>query len=222
MNESIELILRSLPLLCQGAVMTLQVLAASATLSLILGTLFGILTSTKLQIPFLSRLIEATSFTLRAVPLFIQLLIVYFVLPDLLSFNLESFPASVIALGLCSSGYVTQIVRTGINNISVVQWETAATLGLTTFQTLRYIIFPQTISHILPLLNNELDALLKSTSIVSSIGMLEITRIGMNIVSREMEPAAIYLTLAFFYLCMSFILNRFSRFLERRCMYVKG
>jgi His/Glu/Gln/Arg/opine family amino acid ABC transporter permease subunit len=220
--NTLDLIFRSLPLLCQGALMTLQVLLFSATLSLIIGTFLGSLCCSKLKIPFISRFIEALTFVLRAVPFFVQLLIAYFVLPDLLGFNLEPFPASVIALGLCSSGYTAQIVRSGLNSIPLSQWETAATLGYTPWQTLRYIIFPQAFKLILGPLNNELDALLKSTAIVSSIGMLELTRMGMNIVSREMEPVPIYLTVALFYLCMSVLLKLLTQTLEKRLSDVKG
>jgi ABC-type amino acid transport system permease subunit len=74
---------------------------------------------------------------------------------------------------------------------------------------------------VLPAFNNELDGLLKSTAIVSSIGLLELTRMGMNIVSREMEPVPIYLIVALFYLCMSAFLNFIGRTLERRISYVK-
>ena len=214
--NTLDLIVRSLPLLCSGALMTLQVLFFSALFSFSAGTFFGILCSTKLKLPLLSSFIEGITFVFRAVPFFVQLLIVYFVLPDLFGFNLELFPASVIALGLCSSGYVAQIVRSGINSIPEAQWESAFTLGYTTYQTLRYVVLPQMFRHILGPLNNELDSLLKSTAIVSSIGMLELTRMGMNIVSREMEPVPIYLTVALFYLCMSALLNLITRSFERK------
>jgi len=76
--------------------------------------------------------------------------------------------------------------------------------------------------HVLPAFNNELDSLLKSTAVVSSIGMLELTRMGMNIVSREMEPVPIYLTVALFYLGMSALLNSAARLIEKRISYVKS
>lgn len=220
-NTYISLLSRSLPLLLKGMVMTVQILLSSAALSLTLGLLFGIASCNRLRIPFLSQAIEFLTFVLRAIPFFVQLLLVYFVLPDLLGFNLESFPASVIALGLCSSGYVAQMVRGGLNGIPQAQWESAFALGLNTLQSLRHIILPQMVRHVLPMWNNELDALLKSTSIVSAIGMLELTRMGMNIVSREMQPVAIYLTVAFFYVCMSALLNLITRVLERRLIDVK-
>jgi len=202
--------------------MTVQIMICSASLSLTLGLLFGVVSCNKLKIPFLSHATEFLTFVLRSIPFFVQLLLVYFVLPDLMGVQLAPFPASIIALGLCSSGYVAQIVRGGLNSMPQTQWESAFTLGLNTPQSLWHIILPQVGRSILPMLNNELDALLKSTSIVSSIGMLELTRMGMNIVSREMQPIPIYLTVAFFYVCMSAVLNLVARTLERRLIYVRS
>lgn len=215
----LDFLSRSYPLLLKGTLMTVQVLLAAASVSFTLGLVLGIFSCSRLKLPVISPLVEAITFVYRAIPFYVQLLIVYFVLPDLLGFNLEPFPASVIALGMCSAGYVAQIVRGGINAIPAAQWEAAFSLGYSKVESLRYIILPQMIRHALPAFNNELDALLKSTAVVSSIGMLELTRMGMNLVSREMEPVPIYLTVAFFYLCMSAFLNIITRKLEK---YVKN
>lgn len=216
----IDLLSRSYPLLIQGTVMTIQVLLGAASISFTLGLVMGIFSCNRLKIPVISTMVEGISFVYRAIPFYVQLLIVYFVLPDLLGFNLEPFSASVIALGMCSAGYVAQIVRGGMNALPEAQWEAASTLGYNRWQSLRYIILPQMFRNVLPAFNNELDSLLKSTAMASSIGMLELTRMGMNLVSREMEPVPIYLTVAFFYLCMSAVLNLFTRNLEKR--YVKN
>ncbi len=221
-DSYISLLTRSLPLLFKGAAMTVQILISAVGLSLLLGLVFGLLSCSKLRIPILSQAVESLTFVLRAIPFFVQLLLVYFVLPDLFGINLEPFSASVIALGLCSSGYIAQIVRGGLNSIPPIQWESAFSLGFNQLQSLCYIILPQVGRNILPMLNNEFDSLLKSTSIVSSIGMLELTRIGMNLVSREMQPVAIYLTVALFYLGLSACLNLIMRAFERRFTYVKN
>ncbi|HEX2579093.1 MAG TPA: amino acid ABC transporter permease [Rhabdochlamydiaceae bacterium] len=221
MNTYLELFLRCAPLLLKGTVMTLQVLLGSALLSFSLGTVMGILSCKRLKIPLISPIVEGIAFVFRAIPFYVQLLIVYFVLPDLMRFNLEPFSASVISLGMCSAGYVAQIVRGGLNAIPPAQWEAADALGYTTQNSLRYIVLPQMLKTAVPAFNNELDALLKSTAVVSSIGMLELTRIGMNLVSREMEPVPIYLTVALFYLCMSALLNGLARKFEQRISYVK-
>lgn len=214
--NTIDLLSRSYPLLLKGTLMTIQVMLGAASISFSLGLVMGILSCERLKIRGISSIVEGISFVYRAIPFYVQLLIVYFVLPDLLGFNLEPFSASVIALGMCSAGYVAQIVRGGINAIPAVQWEAAFSLGYDTKQSLRHIILPQMLRNVLPAFNNELDSLLKSTAMVSSIGMLELTRMGMNLVSREMEPVPIYLTVAFFYLCMSALLNLITRNLEKK------
>jgi polar amino acid transport system permease protein len=219
--EYIDFLSRFYPLLLKGMLMTVQVLLASASVSFVFGLGFGILLCKRLRIPILSHLVGGVAFVYRAVPFFVQLLIVYFVLPELLGVNFDPFAASVIALGMCSSGYVAQIVCAGINSIPTSQWEAAFTLGYTRFQSLRYIILPQMARNVLPVFNNELDALLKSTAIVSSIGLLELTRVGMNIVSRELDPIRVYLTIASIYLLLSALLNLITRNFERKIAYVK-
>lgn len=211
-----DFILRLLPLLMKGVLMTLKVFVFSAMISCILGTFLGILTCHYLKIPFLGRIVSWATFVLRAVPFYIQLMIVYFVIPELLGWNFSPFVAAVVALGVCSSSYVAQIVKAGINTIPLGQWETAFVLGLTKRETLWFVILPQMIKNVLPTFNNELDALLKSTAIVSSIGLLELTRVGMNLVSREMKVVPIYLAVALCYLCLSALLNRLTKIIERR------
>jgi len=220
--DYLNLIYRSLPLLVQGAWMTFQVLIAASCISLSLGLILGVFTCERLRSNVIAPFIEVIAFILRAIPFYVQLLIVYFVLPDLLNINMEAFTASIIALGLCSSAYVAQVVRCGINSIPIEQWEVASTLGYSTTASLRYIIFPQMLRNVLPAITNELDALLKSTAILSSIGLLELTRMGMNIVSREMEPMVIYLSIAAFYVMISAGINIVSRYIEKRFRYANS
>ena len=220
--SSVDLLYKSMPLLIQGASLTLQILLYSACVSICLGTLFGVGTCLRLRSALWGPLLESITFILRAVPFYVQLLIVYFVLPDLVSMNMDAFTASVLSLGICSSGYVAQVVRCGINSILKEQWEEAATLGYSTKATLRYTILPQMIRNILPALTSELDALAKSTAILSSIGLLELTRMGMNIVSREMEPLIIYLLVAAFYVLISGVINLLSKYLETRIRYANS
>ncbi|MFA6916118.1 MAG: amino acid ABC transporter permease [Parachlamydiales bacterium] len=221
---SFDLILRSMPLLAKGAWLTLQILLAAGVLSLVLGSCMGIMTCERLRQRFrvLPWILETFTFILRAVPFYVQLLIVYFVLPDILQIDLDAMTASIFALGVCSSGYMTQVIRCGINSIPIEQWELASTLGYTTKECVRFVILPQTLRNILPAMTNELEALLKSTAILSSIGLLELTRVGMNIVSREMEPLTIYLTLAVFYIALSGGITLAARLLERKMNYVNA
>ena len=213
----VDLLSRSLPLLLMGFAMTIQILILSATLSFSLGLIFGTLCCDEIHIPILSRPLQLITFILRAIPFYVQLLLVYFIVPDILGIELDALPASILALGLCSSGYVCQIVRAGINSIPLIQWETAAVLGYGRLSTLRCIILPQMLQNVLPAFNNELESILKSTSILSAIGTLELTRIGMNIVSRELKyPLTIYLIIATFYVAISSLLNFVAKYLEKR------
>ncbi len=199
--------------------MTVKVLLISSLISFSLGLTFGIFCCEELKIPVVSPALQFFTFILRAIPFFVQLLIVYFVLPDLIGINLDVFPASVLALGICSAGYVCQIVRAGINSIPQSQWEAAFALGYNRPNTLMFIILPQMFRNVLPAFNNEIESMLKSTAILSSIGMLELTRIGMNIVSREMkQPITIYLIVASFYVLMSTVLNFVAKYFERRML----
>ena len=222
MKENYLIIMNFLPLFLKGTLTTIYVFLSAGSLSLFLGTIFGVFSSKYFQISFLSKTIELINFITRAIPFFVQLLICYFVIPELLHIDISSFTASVISLGICSSGYVAQFIRGSINAVSIIQIEAAFTLGYSPTKTLLNIILPQAFRIALPSLNNELDALLKSTAIISSIGILELTRIAMNLVSREMKPIPIYLFIAFLYLCLSSVLNIFTKTLEKRLSYVKN
>lgn len=221
-STSFDLILRSLPLLLKGAALSLQIFAIASPLSLVLGGMMGSLTCSRLRCGWVASAIEGITFVLRAVPFYVQLLIAYFVLPDLLGIDLEAFTAAIIALSLCSAGYTAQIVRGGLNAVPKEQWEAAYTLGYSVIDSLRFIIFPQLLRNILPALTGEFDALLKSTAILASIGLLELTRIGMNIVSREMDPLPIYLAVAGLYVGISASINIISKKLEKRWRYVNN
>lgn len=222
MENYLSLLSKSLPLLGKGISMTLQVFLSASVISLLLGGTMGALCCNRIRIPVVTPGIEVLTFVLRGVPFYVQLLIVYFVLPDIIGCNLPPFSASVVALGLCSSGYVAQLVRGALNGIPAAQWESAFVLGYTPIRSLIRIIFPQMVRIVLPSVNNELDSLLKSTSVISTIGILELTRVGMNLVSREMDPVPIYLTIALLYLLVSASLNFLCKNLEQRLVYVKN
>lgn len=214
--NSLDLIIDSIPLLAKAAVTTIQLWLTSAIISLIVGLLFGILRSKNVRIYGLSISFDFVTFILRGVPFYVQLLLAYFVVPDLLGINPSAFVCAVVSLGLCSASYVSQIVRAGIDAISPGQWEAAFILGYSKIQTLRYVILPQVLRNVLPSINGELDQLLKSTSILSSIGVLELTRAALNIISIQMQPIPVYLTVAALYLVMSSVLNFVTSQLEWR------
>jgi His/Glu/Gln/Arg/opine family amino acid ABC transporter permease subunit len=218
-NLNYTLIQQSLPLLMQGLATTLTLWLTCSTLALGIGFIIGLARSTRLRQSLISPALDACTFVLRGIPFYVQLLIAYFVLPDLLGINLSATSAAIVSLGLCSAAYVSQIVRGGINAIPDGQWEACAVLGYTTGQTVWYVIIPQMLRTVVPMLTNELDQLLKSTAIVSSIGVMELTRAGMNVIARELNPLSIYLTMAVLYVVLSGLLAIVSRLLAKGVAY---
>lgn len=207
------------PLLLEGMLTTIKVWACTALISMVIGTIWGILRCRRLRVPILSQILDTLTFVLRGVPFYVQLLIVYFVLPDLININLSPTLAGIISLGLCSAAYTSQLIRGGINSIADEQWEAAWVLGIPKIETLSNIIMPQTIRTILPMLCSELDMLLKSTSIISAIGVLELTRVGMNIIASEMQVVSVYIIIALMYLSVSSLLNLGFSMCERKYAY---
>ena len=116
--------------------------------------------------------------------------------------NLDPFIAGMIAMGINSGAYIGEIVRGGIESIAKGQMEAARSLGLTYWQAMRYVILPQTLVRILPALGNEFIALLKDSSLVSTIAIAELTRSGQIIITRTLNRLKL-VGVALFYFIMT-------------------
>jgi len=215
-NSIVQLIMTSGPLLLQGFWTTVLLSLCSITIGLSCGMVIGIACSHKMRIPGLAHLLDLYVFCVRGIPFFVQLLMVYFVLPDLLGIELSPFSAGALALGNCSTGYVAEIVRAGINALPAGQWEASAALGYSTYAAIKHIIIPQMLTHTMPTLFNEFISVILSTSIISQIGTLELTKVGANIIAREMNPLPTYAVLALLYLLLTTCASWTGRYLERR------
>jgi polar amino acid transport system permease protein len=152
----------------------------------------------------------------RGTPLFVQILIVYYALPEVIGLSFTPFTAGVIALGINSTAYISEIVRGGINAIPEGQWEAAYVIGLNPLQILQGIVLPQALRITLPGLTNELTALIKETSILMVIGVAELTKVSKDIVARELDPMTIYLAAALIYLTMTSLASWTTQGLQKR------
>lgn len=130
--------------------------------------------------------------------------------------RVEPFIAAVAACGINSGAYVSEIFRAGIQAIDVGQMEAGRSLGLTWWQTMRFIILPQAFKNILPPLGNEFIAMLKDSSLVSVIGFEELTRRGQLIIAQTYGSFEIWMTVAVLYLIMTMAISRIVAFLEKR------
>ncbi|MBX9254633.1 ABC transporter permease subunit [Desmonostoc muscorum CCALA 125] len=212
---SINVILQAVPTLLQGALVTLQLTILSVVFGLIGGSLIGIIRLS--HIAPLRWLARAYVDFFRGTPLLVQIFMIYFGLPAILqelglTFSFDRLVAGVIALSLNSAAYIAEVVRAGIQSIEVGQGEAAQSLGLSSVQTMSYVIFPQAFRRMIPPLGNEFISLLKDTSLVSVIGFEELLRKGQLIVADSYRAFEIYAGVAVVYLCLTLLSSQaFSR-----------
>lgn len=152
----------------------------------------------------------------RAVPILVLILWVYYGLPVLAGISISVFWAGVIALALSDSAFEAEIFRAGIQSIDKGQYEAAHAISLSYADTMRYVILPQAIRRILPALGNQLVYMLKMSSLVSVIGMQELTRKANELNVTEYRALEIYSVLVLEYLVLILAVSAGVRWLERR------
>ena len=153
---------------------------------------------------------------IRSIPLLVLILWVYYGLPQVAGISISMFWAGVLALSISDSAFQAEIFRAGIQSINRGQHEAAASISLNYRDTMRYVILPQAIKRILPALGNQLVYMLKMSSLVSVIGMQELTRRANELVVTEYRPLEIYTILVIEYLVLILLVSAAVRWLERR------
>ena len=152
----------------------------------------------------------------RAVPILVLILWVYYGLPQVADISISVFWAGVLALAISDSAFQAEIFRAGIQSIDRGQHEAAHSISLTYADKMRYVILPQAIKRILPALGNQLVYMLKMSSLVSVIGMEELTRRANELVVTEYRPLEIYTVLVLEYLVLILVVSAGVRWLELR------
>ena len=209
-----ELIQRALPILLMGAGVTIEITAFSVAIGFFIGLFVGIARISQFKILQIMAAVYADC--IRGTPLLVQIFLIYFALPMAIGQRVEPFIAAVAACGINSGAYVSEIFRAGIQAIDVGQMEAGRSLGLTWWQTMRFIILPQAFKNILPPLGNEFIAMLKDSSLVSVIGFEELTRRGQLIIAQTYGSFEIWMTVAVLYLIMTMAISRIVAFMEKR------
>lgn len=157
---------------------------------------------------------------IRGTPVILQLMIIYYVIFKSVDINI--ILVGVLAFGINSGAYVSEIIRAGINSISIGQSEAGYALGLNYGQVMRYIILPQAIRNILPALGNEFITLLKETSVGAYIGIIELTKASDIIASRTYDYFFPLFIIALIYLIMTLGLSKAVNKMERRLNNVRS
>ncbi|MCI8335310.1 MAG: amino acid ABC transporter permease [Lachnospiraceae bacterium] len=215
----------------KGVRITLLVTALALVLGVVLGVLVAVIRSAHDQQPankknpvlgILDGICKFYLTVIRGTPMMVQLLIMWFVLWPIL------FPGStrgtdgnlircaVLAFGINSGAYVAEIVRSGIMSIDKGQMEAGRSLGLNYINTMRFIIVPQAFKNVLPALGNELITLLKETSIVTVIGLKDLTKGAMIVQANTYQALVPFLGIAVIYLAMVMVLSWLLGKMERR------
>ena len=218
MAQFLDVVVKALPNILLGAVVTLKLTALSVILGMIGGILIGIARlSPNLPLRWLSR---AYVDFFRGTPLLVQIFWIYFGFPALansvgLKLNMNQWTAAVLALSLNSAAYLAEIVRAGIQSIEIGQREASESLGLGSIQTMRYVIFPQAFRRMIPPIGNEFITLLKDTSLVAVIGLEETFRRGQLIVAQTYQAFQVYTAVAIVYLILTTFSSQAFTLLER-------
>ena len=151
---------------------------------------------------------------IRGTPVLLQLMIIYYVIFKMIEIN--GVLVGIIAFGLNSAAYVSEIIKAGINSINKGQLEASRALGFNYSQSMRYVIMPQAIKNILPALGNEFITLLKETSVAGYIGITELTKSSDIIASRTYDYFLPLIVIALIYLIMTLGLSKLVKLMERK------
>ncbi|CAM3786064.1 amino acid ABC transporter permease [Alkalicoccus chagannorensis] len=204
----------SYPFILRGIWVTLQIVAVAA----VLGFLFGVILSLMKigRFTFLRWIADAYTSVFRGTPLVLQLMIIYFGLPQVLGIEIAPFVAAFSAFALNSAAYVSEIIRAGINAVDQGQKEAAQALGISYGEMMKDIILPQAMKNILPALMNEFITLTKESAIVTTIGVMDIMRRAYIVGGETFSYFEPLLFAGFIYYCLVMVLTVLGRLVERR------
>ncbi|MFD2759793.1 amino acid ABC transporter permease [Lentibacillus juripiscarius] len=203
-----------LPQLFTGLYYTLLISIVGLIIGFILGGIFGLGRIAK------SKIINVISTVyieiVRGTPVLVQAIWIYYALPLIIGFEIESVTAGIIVIALNSGAYIAEIVRGAVQSIDSGQMEAGRSLGLNRNQTMRHIIWPQAFKRMIPPLGNQFIISIKDTSLLSVILVPELIFQGRLIAANHFNAVEIYTTVAVFYLAITLTLSFVLQVMERR------
>jgi len=214
MNLDFSQITPYIPFMLEGIWVTLKFVAVALLFGFILGTLLALCKIGNIKLLNWFAIFYTSIF--RGTPLILQLMIFYFAIPQLTGYDISPFLSAILAFGLNSAAYISEIIRAGIQAVDKGQTEAAMALGVPYRQMMKDIILPQAFKNILPALMNEVITLTKESALVSTISVLDLMRraqvVGADLY-RSFEPL---LFVGFIYWVMVFGLSSIGKMIERR------
>ncbi|MEV9641444.1 amino acid ABC transporter permease [Mammaliicoccus sciuri] len=209
-----EVIMKSLPYLFDGLQVTLKVFVIAIIIGFFLGLIVALL---RLSPFFILRWI-AKFFVdaIRGTPILVQLFFIYFGLNTLEFISLDRMNAGILTIAINAGAYYAEIMRAGIQSIDRGQDEAARSLGLTNVQSMKFVILPQAFRRMLPTFTNQAIISLKDTSLLSVIGIADLTQRGQVQIAATFKAFEIWIVVGVLYFIIIYLLSLLSSFLERR------
>ena len=205
-------------LLLQGAGVTLSIFFLTLLFAVPLGVLFAQARMSKHAV--LRAPTSLYIYLMRSTPLMLQIMFVYFLLPQILPFKVDRFSAVIFAFAVNYAAYFAEIFRSGIQSIPAEQYEAAKVLGYTKTQTFFYVILPQVVKRVLLPMTNEIITLIKDTALASTVAVVELMTIAKKQVSSSssIEP---YLLAIVFYLVLNGVAEQLCKLAGKKLSYYR-
>ena len=205
-------------LLLEGAGVTLSIFFLTLLFAVPLGVLFAQSRMSKHAV--LRAPTSLYIYLMRSTPLMLQIMFVYFLLPQILPFKVDRFSAVIFAFAVNYAAYFAEIFRSGIQSIPAGQYEAAKVLGYTKAQTFFYVILPQVVKRVLLPMTNEIITLIKDTALASTVAVVELMTIAKKQVSSSssIEP---YLLAIVFYLVLNGVAEQLCKLAEKKLSYYR-
>ncbi|MFX3623684.1 MAG: amino acid ABC transporter permease [Ectobacillus sp.] len=214
MNLDFSQIVPSMPYILKGLQVTLQIVAVSALLGFSLGTLLALFKIARVRA--LGWFADAYTSIFRGTPLVLQLMIIYYGLPQLTGYDISAFLAAVMAFGLNSGAYMSEVIRAGIQAVDKGQTEASMALGIPYRKMMANIILPQAMKNILPALMNEFITLTKESAVVTVIGATDLMRRAYIVGGETFSYFEPLLFVGLIYYILVILLTMLGKAIERR------
>ena len=203
-------------MLLEGLGNTLKVALLATMMGVLIGAIVAIIKVTHKQtgkFKLLNLICEAYTTVIRGTPVVVQLLIFYNII---FAHSDQAVMIGTITFGINSGAYVAEIIRAGIMAVDIGQTEAGRSLGLSQSTTMGSIILPQALKNVLPAIGNEFISILKETSVIGFLGVMDLTRFAEKVITRTADVYFPYISVALIYLVMVMGLNALVKKLEKR------
>ena len=208
----LELFIKSFPAFLRGLAITLQITSVALIFATLIGLTLGLINLGHNKV--LKSIAKAYIDIIRGTPLIVQAFFLYFGMTGALGFNISAETAGIIVISLNAGAYMAEIFRGGIQSIDKGQLEAARSLGMTYGMAMRKVVLPQAIKNMIPAILNQFIISLKDTSILTVIGVRELTQSGQIIIASTYRSFEIWTMIGFLYFILIYLLSTAFRTIE--------